>query len=209
MAVIAFVHMTGECLAKWNCLGCWIESTLTCFLTSTHHAWDVVRCASRPLTTSNCIQHFFWDKVGQSSGWQSARSHDLSVDRWRICWTPSVARSLILTVAVKVLLSWKKVPLIPGAKRCRIPTFSIQKLKKSKEDVCINWLGLQQKSIFFKLAFLKSFLVSSSVRWTPGILCPVDRIVTSVQRSCGLCGLAAGPMGQSASLSGWFFFKLE
>ena len=68
--------MTGECflvLAKLNCLGCWIESTPTCFLTSTHHAWDVLRCASRSLlTTSNCIQHFFGTKlVNLQISWQS------------------------------------------------------------------------------------------------------------------------------------------
>lgn len=48
---------------------------------------------------------------------------------------------------------------------------------------------------------LSGFL--SSVRLEPWDFCvSVDRIVTSVQRSCGLCGLAAGPMGQGASLGG-------
>lgn len=48
---------------------------------------------------------------------------------------------------------------------------------------------------------LSGFL--SSVRLEPwNFSVSVDRIVTSVQRSCGLCGLAAGPMGQGASLGG-------
>ena len=131
--------------------------------------------------------------------------HDLSAGRWRICWTPSVARSLILTVAVKALLSWKKVQLIPGA---QMTTFQPSEFKnKRKRSI---WKMLQTSTVRLATKISSIFRISkilsgflSSVRLEPWDFCvSVDRIVTSVQRSCGLCGLAAGPMGQGASLGG-------